>query len=36
MHLIFIEPLGMMEQSGEFSIDAWLEQQVSWKGIKVG
>jgi len=24
-----------MEQSGDSSIDAWLEQQVSWKGIHV-
>ena len=26
----------MMEQSGESSIDAWLEQQVSWKGEDCG
>ncbi len=26
----------MMEQSGESSIDAWLEQQVSWKGEDYG
>ena len=26
----------MMEQSGESSINAWLEQQVSWKGEDCG
>ena len=26
----------MMEQSGESSIDAWLEQQISWKGEDCG